>query len=398
MSNVITFLFSFSLSTGRFLSPLGHEFSLTFSSSWCKEDPTTKNQAPSSSNWATRYLMRRMDKKGIRYITGAIVIQAAFVWVHTTLIVKPAHRTATRLATPTSLDLVGHSVRIESSNNTTQHTQLPQRQQCGVFLFYHIGKCGGTSVRQWQQELAKASEDELHFMDMMQRNLKRNRSPEWPRLVRDVESEIKTLSTRDKWLSIHQHHGTPGLRYMMTVYRQWKRAVESQGCRFILTTVLRDPLSRAKSLVSYNNIPRENFERFVMRTGSGQASYLLFGTCQPRTDTQAPIWCDGPGAMPNKTVSTNMMNELLGYLNEFDIVGKTEELDSFVSESERLTNWSRFTSSSSSSLHDEGTSKAPRANPSYAKYEFTSEMEDLMRKSFESDQILWNRMFQVDSS
>lgn len=245
---------------------------------------------------------------------------------------------------------------------------------------------------EWQKDLANASQGQIRYLDMYETYKGGlDRAPKWTFAVSEIESEIATLNKRKKWLSVRQHHRSPGLRYMMNVYQRWERALELQGCRLILTTTLRDPLSRVKSLLSYNKIPRHEFQEFVLLSGEGQASYLLFNTCEPRNDVLAPTWCNGPGAMKNKRLTQQTLDELVGYLKEFDYVGQTEKLDHFIEWSETQTGWRRLRQSKS--RRGRGN-KAPNVNLSYSRYNFTNRMEDQIRQAFESDQILWNLMFE----
>jgi hypothetical protein len=152
-----------------------------------------------------------------------------------------------------------------------------------------------------------------------------------------------------------------------------------------MSTVLREPLSRARSLASYNNVPKEMFGEFV-ETYVGQPRYILYNSCEARDDISMPpaCWCRfSPTGVTGHLLSDNEIDEVLAYLSEFDIVKKMEELDDFVAKSEALTGW---TSSA-------GDRQVPKKNKPLTAYEWTPEMYDMLAPSLKEDQAVWDCQF-----
>jgi hypothetical protein len=271
-------------------------------------------------------------------------------------------------------------------------TREKQPSQCGLYYFYHVGKCGGTSVRNWMIRLQQANPlnitsdfDFWHY---------ENEDYDWRQQLNDMEDVVYSgkLAVGDKsWLSVHHHHGAPGLRFMMPRLRAWKTTLQSQGCDLILTTVLREPLSRARSIVHYKkNFQRKDFEPFFEsgknNREEGVVNYLLFNKDLKVVPSaySSEYFKGGPR---QDILSTEAIDEVVDYLKEFDIVGQTNELDSFIALSEKATGWSELIHSG----FDKG--KALKSNKSVQKFNITAEMESFMAHYLQSDLIVWKRVF-----
>ena len=119
---------------------------------------------------------------------------------------------------------------------------------------------------------------------------------------------------------------------------------------------------------------------------SGVVNYLLFN----KVIIFNPSACSSEyfqGGPRQVNVSTEAIDEVVDYLKEFDIVGQTNELDSFITLSEKATGWSEL-------IHrgfDKG--KALKANKSVPTFNITTEMKDFMAPSLQSDLCVWKRVF-----
>lgn len=364
-----------------------------------------------------------------------------------------------------------------------------QRASCGIYYFYHVGKCGGESVQRWQKSFTTSGDTaRFQHLDWYLVGTNGEYNSVWREGFRFIEDlvlhnmttqssdsiiSLKNLNTASnytatkaerhplQWLSVHQHHQTPGLRYLMPKLRKWKQRLVSIGCDLILTTVLRNPFSRAKSILSYNSIPEERFQWYISTKFEGQARYLLYNSCKPgpkgngtqdvgirgddtrrqiistspiddRNEPPPPEWCTGPGitsfylgstsrnrhyqsshgnTTSNATGATKgqpeegEIEELIQYLGEFDLIGRTADLDSFLWQSESLTGWENMQElqvkrqvAKLKVLPGKKKRRAPHLNKSRLQYNITDDMKQLMIASLETDQILWDAIFPSNST
>jgi hypothetical protein len=281
----------------------------------------------------------------------------------------------------------------KTPESMTRENQPSSR--CGLFYFYHVGKVGGTSVKTWMWLLQK--ENPLNITAYFDWWHKETYGAfDWRVELNDIEDAIYSgkMAVGDKsWLSVHHHHGSPGLRYMMPRLRAWRTNLQSQGCDLILTTVLREPFSRAGSIVRYkDDLHREDFEAFF-KSGQnnreeGVVNYLLFNkdmVFEPSAYSSEYF----QGGPKQDEVTTGAIDEVVDYLKEFDIVGQTTELDSFIATSEKATGWSELNHKGQA---DKG--KALKDNKSDPpKFNITAEMQSFMAPYLQSDLSLWKRVF-----
>jgi hypothetical protein len=288
-------------------------------------------------------------------------------------------------------------VKISQSSETNAPDSMTEEKeqppQCGVYYFYHVGKCGGTSVQSWMSRLQQANpRNIIEYFDWWHlENLDYN----WRQELNHMEDVICSgkIAVGDKrWLSVHHHHGSPGLRSMMPRLRAWKTTLQSQGCDLVLTTVLREPFSRARSVVQYKeDLEREHFEPFFesgkFNRESSLASYLLFNKDVEHVPSAYTSEYFKGGPKQDK-LSIEAIDEVVDYLKEFDIIGQTtSELDSFIALSEKATGWSELIHSGV----DKG--KALKTNDSVPKFNITAEMESFMAHYLQSDLMVWKRVF-----
>jgi hypothetical protein len=166
------------------------------------------------------------------------------------------------------------------SLSQAQQESSTQEPRCGIYYFYHIPKCGGSSVRSWMQKLAYSHPHNITYVNWCEitHGWEEHASDVWKlglhRMERIVESG-ELANNNDGWLAVHHHHRSPGLRFMMPRLREWKELLKSQGCDLVLATMLREPFPRVQSMISYNKISKKNLPSFAQNF-EGQARYLLY--------------------------------------------------------------------------------------------------------------------------
>jgi hypothetical protein len=294
---------------------------------------------------------------------------------------------AGQLETKTTVDQAQQGQLLEPLT-PEQHklaTQEPPRR-CGVYYFYHVGKCGGNSVKSWMQNLAKSYPRSIHYTNFLEIAHGRDYSRhQWKYGLQDMQKLVQsgTLAKNDTWLAVHHHHRSPGLRFMMPRLRAWRRVLKSQGCNLVLATTLREPFSRFKSLLAYNQVPMEKFTYFA-RNFEGQARYLLYNSCEPRDDDKPPAYCQQPGGYNLTRTEIDQVIDMLK--KDFDIVGRTEELGDFLEKSTLLTGWRQ-------KYFKNQQQSAPHINKSKPKHNITTEMKEMMVPGLKPDEILWDAFF-----
>lgn len=276
-----------------------------------------------------------------------------------------------------------------------QPSEHQQQAQCGVFYFYHVGKCGGTSVNSWMKQTNQENSQSTKYYNWWRQNTK-PADFDWHHDLEEMDRVIssKTLSSSQNstnWMMVHHHHGSPGLRFMMPHLEEWKHDLQAQGCDLILTTVLREPMSRARSVVQYINLPRQKFfSYFENNRFQSQTAYLIFnrGGKERISGLSSKFLPDGKRNL--RTTQTEV-DEAVSYLEKFNVVGQTSELDDFIAKAKALTGLHQKTETSSSSSH------APVKNKSTASYNITEEMQQAIEPYLETDFELLSRVFPAES-
>ena len=286
------------------------------------------------------------------------------------------------------------TVSLDADSNTATPPQPHSPPPCGVYYYYHIGKNGGSSVLEWQDRHARAARPAIHSMRFL-RIRNPGGSDKWLQGIEALDSLIvnKGLNNNNntqqqnnnkRWISVHHHHRYPGLRYMMPILRHWRRELRRQGCDLVLTTTLREPVARLQSLVSFLKVAESDFGNFVQNFKESQVRYLLYNFCAANSHPAVPpTFCHGGAKMERVWPDSPEIDEALGYLQEFDIVERTENLGRFLAESEYKTGWGGgIPGANTNSFH---------SNKSVLGYNISAEMRQLMVDNVQEDLQLWER-------
>lgn len=148
----------------------------------------------------------------------------------------------------------------------------------------------------------------------------------WMKQIGKIEVLISDFDARPgNWLIIHQHAFTPGLYHTMENITRWRQQIEARGCRFILLTLIRNPMKRGISHLRYFGFDKARYVQNQLMSGSNyQLKYLLFGECNI---TSVPLECAAKGV---PTVRPEDLPTLLKLLENFDIIGSMEQLPLFL--------------------------------------------------------------------
>ena len=161
------------------------------------------------------------------------------------------------------------------SGTTTTHTRkLPLSSQgeefefpmftaphhCGAVFFYHNGGTGGSSFNGYL--LSYVDEGYPHY------TIWGGKRKVGPKFVEGVTQHIQNLTGTSPtgWKVIHSHHMNYGMNDTLPMLRKWKYDVEVvQGCKFLLTTIARDPLDHFLAKFRYKG-KNDTTDTFIKRT------------------------------------------------------------------------------------------------------------------------------------
>jgi len=235
--------------------------------------------------------------------------------------------------------------------------------QCGVFWFLHIGKAGGSTVEHRLNELQESPKgkaegwhnDRLPMTPVNGRDTGKwhtyysyegwNNSRQWQSLLREV------YTAKQPRFIMSAHHGTPGMGdYLLeNEMPRLRKALEAKGCRLVLATTLREPVARTISSaqhmsrigragMSQRDLPafldrgESNFQvRYVMSTKSWlPLSDIATDDDDDDSDDGKYVWSESD--------DHSQLAPAIRTLEQFDLVGRTEELADFIGWCETILN------------------------------------------------------------
>lgn len=138
-----------------------------------------------------------------------------------------------------------------------------------IIYFYHIPKTGGTYVNQYLKNLSiylKAKY--ISFYD---------NSPNVSYL--NKKKYINTFMHLDlnKHYIFHHHHGFPGLKFSYIYLKTLRDKLEQNNIKFIMFTILRDPISRINSSINYNKkLSNYEIDKYIISKNNYICKYLLY--------------------------------------------------------------------------------------------------------------------------
>lgn len=275
----------------------------------------------------------------------------------------------------------------------------PQPMQCGLLWYVHIGKTGGTSVtahlrdnaarrnipfahlfsadygHRWKEWNSTAAAERAHSCDHDDWQCRicciEQVAADWQRVMRELNTQPKPFAI------VSQHHSSPGFgEYMLeNVLLPLRASLEARGCELVMATVLRHP---AQQLVSRFAFQLQNWHSALDCDSYGchfasfgaalvnefgpppadleQAAYSLI--TQRANLTQKAAWWSHDDAfrsiflddislqitwsghgMYHANPRRHYGKVALDAARKFDMVGRTQELGSFLSRIDARLGW-----------------------------------------------------------
>lgn len=135
-----------------------------------------------------------------------------------------------------------------SNLRSIDESKLPHK--CGIIFFYHIACTGGSSINHWFGKQVKLNGPHTSYWTKWGRKEKVEAS-----FIKGMTKQTQNIGPNE-WRLVHAH----GMSYFPNaseVYLyQWREEVESQGCGFVVTTMLRDAIghtiSQTKGMIKPN--------------------------------------------------------------------------------------------------------------------------------------------------
>ena len=206
------------------------------------------------------------------------------------------------------------------------------QNQCGVIGFLHVSKTGGMTVEQYiRNETEKRG---WATISMATTKSTHNKTVDWQNtdMWRYMMDEVEGPNPHPR-LFLRLHNGGPGLvSYKNMLERTllpMKAKLKEKGCGFLLVTMLREPASRSLSQMYYDNKCRDDAcaVDVVEKKSNFQTRYVIDNNCGYGVNS-----CD-------RQLEHKDLEAAQRALTHFDIIGRTEEFDTFTTALNKAMGW-----------------------------------------------------------
>ena len=215
-----------------------------------------------------------------------------------------------------------------SNMRTIDESKLPS--QCGIIFFFHIACTGGSAMNKWLGKQVKLNGPDTSYWTSWGRNDGRERV-----FIKGMNNQTRNMGP-DEWRVVHAHGYSFFTNTSEAYLQKWREDVESQGCAFVVTTMLRDAIghtiSQSKGMTKPNltldeflsHLEPQNFnERGHFVT---QLDYLLYNM--------------GPRNVHNETKEEKVRRAMEILQRHFDLL-LLSDYDRFSDIIHKITGWPR---------------------------------------------------------
>mmetsp|Transcript_16177 Transcript_16177/g.24478 ORF Transcript_16177/g.24478 Transcript_16177/m.24478 type:complete len:354 (-) Transcript_16177:679-1740(-) len=222
-----------------------------------------------------------------------------------------------------------------SNMRSIDESKLPYK--CGIIFFYHIACTGGASMNHWLGKQVKHNGPHTSYWTSWGRHDGRER-----KFIDGMNNQTKKIGPNE-WRVVHAHGYSYFPNASEAYLYQWREEVESQGCAFVVTTMLRDAIghtiSQTKGMIKPNltldefmsHLEPENYnQRGIFERGAfvTQLDYLLYNM--------------GPRNEYNATKEEKVRRAVELLQRHFDVL-LLSDYDRFTDIIHKITGWSPTT-------------------------------------------------------
>ena len=179
------------------------------------------------------------------------------------------------------------------------------------------------------------------------------RLDEGPQLIFELHTEQwGTLARRD---------------FVERTFRPMETMLAARGCSIKIATLIREAKALARSEIFYNRVPRDKLENHLRKRGNFLSQFLF---------KSAPgAHCNGGFHAESCAAGARRL------LGAFDLVGRSEELPSFIDALRRLLNWP---------ASEVLTAHTINPTPGALKWDFNASENDLLSRYTSEDKLLYS--------
>mmetsp|Transcript_15977 Transcript_15977/g.26218 ORF Transcript_15977/g.26218 Transcript_15977/m.26218 type:complete len:345 (-) Transcript_15977:579-1613(-) len=239
-----------------------------------------------------------------------------FVWPRNEPIVERALEVAKKPKIPPLL----------SNMRSVDESKLPYK--CGVIFFYHIACTGGSSINHWFGKQIKLNGPHTSYWTKWGRKEKMEAN-----FIKGVTNQTQNIGPNE-WRFVHAH----GMSYFPNASEaylyQWREEVESQGCGFVVTTMLRDAIghtiSQTKGMIK-PNVTLDQFMSYLEPENYNQRGLFV-------TQLDYLLYNMGPRNEYNATREEKVRRAVEILQRHFDVVS-LGDYDIFADIIHKITGW-----------------------------------------------------------